>query len=105
MAMLICVLGTSLKFPVVHIVIHYTPFPSSKFLGITLFLPTPNFCLSRIFLVTVLLQLAKYSYTFLFVIFLQAGITTLFYSLLLYSVNYHSLGVHLRPVCQVNLTQ
>ncbi|CAH3030337.1 unnamed protein product [Porites evermanni] len=30
----------------------------------------------------------------------KAGLTTLFYSLLLYSVSYHSLGVHLRPVCQ-----
>ncbi|KAJ7384981.1 hypothetical protein OS493_018670 [Desmophyllum pertusum] len=30
----------------------------------------------------------------------KAGLTTLFYSLLLYSVNYHSIGVHLRPICQ-----
>ncbi|XP_067054119.1 GPI transamidase component PIG-T-like [Acropora muricata] len=30
----------------------------------------------------------------------KAGLTTLFNSLLLYSVNYHSLGVHLRPICR-----
>lgn len=30
----------------------------------------------------------------------KAGLTTLFNSLLLYRVNYHSLAVHLRPICQ-----
>lgn len=36
--------------------------------------------------------------------FSQAGLTTLFNSLLLYRVNYHSLAVHLRPICQVDWT-
>ena len=37
-----------------------------------------------------------------FLCFFQAGLTTLFYSLLLYSVSYHSLAVHLRPICRVS---
>ncbi|XP_031563607.1 GPI transamidase component PIG-T-like [Actinia tenebrosa] len=30
----------------------------------------------------------------------KAGISTLFNGLLMYSVNYHSMGIHLRPVCK-----
>lgn len=33
----------------------------------------------------------------------QAGIATLFNALYIYTVNYHSMAIHLRPVCKVRL--
>jgi len=33
----------------------------------------------------------------------QAGIATLFNALYIYTVNYHSMGIHLRPFCKVRI--